>query len=665
MSPPHDVAVETPPPVARPSPAADAQCLSPGVAHLLGWAVVASVNQVLIARQGLSLPASLRLSHHAYDVGQLLAAGLLSFGLVELAHHLAARRGIPAIATWPRALVLGLACFAICLFTIRPDIANAAFRFRIPIRLALIGAALMFGLLLAAIPFLASALGRLTRALSLLVGLAGSVLNAFVLLGDYPAVHLLIAWFSAALIAEGVAGLLPAPKLARTPRRVLLGALVLLSLAAVVLPPSPAVLGRLYSLPSSVLPPFLAQLYPDQPGPSLELVHPRYLASPWFQGREQLPPVAPTRALVLPKPRSVVLLTVDALRADVVIKPEYLQRFPGFATLRKNCAYFLQARTAASSTRASLATMFTGRLHSQINYDLKRFEHRGPMLAELLTSAGVKTVSVPHEKRIRAAAGVGRGFATEIKDDLRVAGIIDKVMELIGPTETSFVFAHIGEPHAPYKGEGPRFERYLQEVGRVDKELLRLFEFLKESGRAKNTLLIVTADHGEGFGEHGVNYHSRIIYEEVARVPLVLCGPGIAGRDISQMVSLIDMAPTILDAFELPAPGTYMGQSLLGLAMGAKVSLERPIAINATRGLDGLYLHDGKKVIIDIHGKSVEVYDVNKDPGELENLVASPDPAVLSAIETTRLFFHQHRAALAREFPPSEAEAEALAQERD
>lgn len=663
MSIPHDLAVETEPRT-RPSPAAaGTNRLSPGVAHLLGWAVVACVNQVLIARQALSLPATLRLAHHGYDLGQLLAAGLLSFALVELARHIAARRDISSGAIWPRAVMLGLACFAVCLLTVRPDIANAAFRYRVPVWLALLGAALLFALLLAAIPFLATALGRATRAAGLLLGLAGSLLNALVLLGDYPAVHLLIGWFSATFIAEAVAGVLPAPKLARATQRVLLAALGSWGLAAVVLPPSPAVLGRLYSLPSSVLPPFLARLYPDQRGPSLELVHPRYLASPWFQPREQLPPVPPTRVLALPDPKSVVLLTVDALRADVVAKPEYLQRFPGFATLRKHCAYFLQARTAASSTRASLATMFTGRFHSQIRYDLKNFEHRGPMLAELLTRAGVKTVSLPHEKRIRAAAGVGRGFETEIQTHLRVDGIIDKVIELITPVEKSFVFAHIGEPHAPYKGEGPRFERYLQEVGRVDTELLRLFELLKESGRAKNTLLVVTADHGEGFGEHGVNYHSRIIYEEVARVPLILCGPGIAGRDVSQMVSLIDMAPTILDAFELPAPGTYMGQSLLGLATGAKVSLERPIAIHATRGLDGFYLPDGKKVIIDIYGKSVEVYDVNKDPGELENLVASPDPAVRSAIETTRLFFHQHRAALAREFPASEEEA--AAEERD
>src|SRR6185503_19931278 len=172
----------------------------------------------------------------------------------------------------------------------------------------------------------------------------------------------------------------------------------------------------------------------------------------------------------------------------------------------------------------------------------------GPRLPELLADAGIATVSLPRLGRISREAGVGRGFGTEIKQLFPAAELVDRIIALTkrfeGPT---FLYAHFGEPHAPYRGKGSLAQRYLQEVAKVDRELARLLQHLDESGLSKHTLLIVSADHGEAFGEHGAFNHATIVYEEVARIPLLVRGPGVVAREIEEPVTLLDIAPTILD----------------------------------------------------------------------------------------------------------------------
>lgn len=133
----------------------------------------------------------------------------------------------------------------------------------------------------------------------------------------------MLAWLSALLVAAAVEGEILRPKLKRLPQSVLVSVLLVSCLAAVSWPPSLAVLKRLYGLPSSALAPFIARLY-RQSGPVLHLVHRRYLASPWLQPRDALPARPASGALVLPAPRTVILLTIDALRADVVADRIYL-----------------------------------------------------------------------------------------------------------------------------------------------------------------------------------------------------------------------------------------------------------------------------------------------------------------------------------------------------
>jgi hypothetical protein len=633
-----------------------------GVSQLAGWGALALLNQLLLLFRGSPPPSSVRLLHHAYDAGQLLSAGVVSFLALELARRVADKLRIPERATLPRALALAFAVFVVSLLTVRSDVTNAAGRYRVPVLAVMLAAALFFALLLGATPFLNKAQGRVALGARLTLGLSLGIANAFLLPGNYPALHLMLAWLAALVIAAALDGILPAPKLARRWQLAVLGALALASLATLLRPPPQAVLGRLYSLPSAALAPFVARFYPEHPGPALELVRREFLVSPWFQDRSTLPPVPPSHKLTLSAPPIVILLTIDALRADVVSQAEHLARFPGFAALHEHCAYFSHARSSASSTRASLASVFSGQFYSQLRCDLFHFDHEGPRLPALLSAAGIRTVSLPRLNRLSIASGVGVGFQTEVIKAFNANSLVNQLIEYAETKSPSFFYAHFGEPHAPYQGKGSRFERYLQEVGRVDRALQRFFDHLKQSGLAQRTLLIVTADHGEGFAEHGVYDHARIIYEEVARVPLFLCGPRVVARSIAEPVSLVDLAPTILDTLGLGTPGVFMGQSLVDLALGGNKPLSRPIAISATHGLEAFYFRDGKKVLFNVPGKTVEVYDLNQDAAERVNLVGTPDPSVRSAVETARLFFHQHRLALARQ--GSRAEGEPAA-ERD
>jgi membrane-anchored protein YejM (alkaline phosphatase superfamily) len=268
----------------------------------------------------------------------------------------------------------------------------------------------------------------------------------------------------------------------------------------------------------------------------------------------------------------------------------------------------------------------------------------GPRLAELLTRAGVATVSLPRLQRISSESGVGRGFQKEIRRTFPANEVVDRIIDFSkGFDRRTFVYAHFGEPHAPYHGKGTPKQRYLQEIGRVDKALGRLLRHLDDSGLSTRTLVVISADHGEAFFEHGVGNHATIVYEEVARIPLLVRGPGVVARPIDEPVTLLDITPTILDLFGLPAPGAFMGQSLSPLLAGKTQRLERPIAICSARGHEALYVPGGTmKVIFDDDRHTIETYDLASDAGELTNLVDRADPKVQTAVEIAKRFFDVH-----------------------
>jgi len=177
---------------------------------------------------------------------------------------------------------------------------------------------------------------------------------------------------------------------------------------------------------------------------------------------------------------------------------------------------------------------------------------------------------------------------------------------------------------------------YLAEIAYVDAGIGELIARLKELGLYDETLIILNADHGEGFGEHGFWYHGSTVFDEMCLVPLIVKPPRSRERnkEVRGVVRNIDVVPTILDYCGLEAPAAWDGQSL------------RPfIETDRTPGLPGVtetqvgkkshlmaLRHAGHKLIYDVQSDKVWLYDLQADPGETTSIL--PD-STLAGLDTT------------------------------
>jgi len=154
----------------------------------------------------------------------------------------------------------------------------------------------------------------------------------------------------------------------------------------------------------------------------------------------------------------------------------------------------------------------------------------------------------------------------------------------------------------------------------TDHEIGLLLQGLKERHLYDDALIIVTADHGEEFRDHGRFLHEQI-YDELVHVPLLIKLPhGRAGRTVESEVQTIDLAPTILEIAGVSAPQSWQGRSLLPLLDG---SSEAPRPAYATSTVIGRAVRTRQwKLIQNTQGKNAELYDLTPDPGEHRNLLA-------------------------------------------
>jgi hypothetical protein len=623
-------------------------------AQLLSWLVLVLLNQVLILVTLPAAPGKVRALHHAYDAGLLLVPGLLSWLAVRAVELGRARFGMPLKGRLIQALLLGASVLAVGLLTGSGDVSNLSERTEYPQWALTLGLALVFAVVLGATRFIPQRSHPAWRGAQASLGIALAVLNGLNLPNDYFACHLMGAWLAALLIARALQGL----RLAAWGRRTELLAVGLTALASalsLVVPAKGDVRVRLYELPSSVLPPLLSGLLADEQRLEVELVPKRYRDSAWFRDRRDARQVAPTRAIVPGKPPIVLFFTIDAFRADLLEDNEHRKSLPELVRLRSVSSYFTRARSPTASTLTTMSTVFAGKYYSQMQWNRSNSKHPliepTPRFPELISSAGIHTLLVAGSQgRLSGSYGVGVGFKKEVNVPRAkpATGNVDAIiaeLEQIGDAPL-FVYAHFIEPHMPYDLAGKKgtpFERYLREVALVDRQLKRLRRFLEERGLAERTYLIVTADHGEAFGEHGTTAHARTVYEEAVHVPFFFYLPGREPRELDVQVSGIDVGPTVLDLFNLPTPGFWMGQSLLPVVAGTARKLERPIAIDTGRYVQALCFDDGRKVIFNRPQHTTEVFDLKQDPKELTNLAASEAPRIKEAIQIGEFFFSKIR----------------------
>jgi arylsulfatase A-like enzyme len=142
---------------------------------------------------------------------------------------------------------------------------------------------------------------------------------------------------------------------------------------------------------------------------------------------------------------------------------------------------------------------------------------------------------------------------------------------------------------------------------------------IDEHGLRDRTVLIVSSDHGEGFGEHGLYFHNKSLYEVMVHVPLLVQLPERKARTVHAHVSMMDIGPTVLDLFGVPTPGYFMAESLVPLLAGENPPADRPILMEKPTEF-ALLFPDGVKVMLKTRPVSEEIYDLSNDPDEENDL---------------------------------------------
>ncbi len=303
-------------------------------------------------------------------------------------------------------------------------------------------------------------------------------------------------------------------------------------------------------------------------------------------GRGQTAPPTGTRAA-----RSVVLITIDTLRADHVgAYGDAGASTPTLDALAREGARFDKAWAAAPITLTSHASLLSGRYppghrarHNGIEVD-----QSVPTLATALQSAGFATGAFVSAFPLDRRFGLPHGF--DVYDDELPRGTDGRPLNerpgaetasraiawlLAHRTDRFFLWVHFFEPHAPYGDAAsgrPALTRYDEEITTADREAGRVLAALGDA--AGSTLVIAAADHGEAFGEHGEIGHSIFVYDTTLRVPLIMRGPGVpAGRVIADDVSLVDVAPTVVTLLGVTAmdtDGRSLAPALGGAALDAR-----------------------------------------------------------------------------------------------
>jgi arylsulfatase A-like enzyme len=361
-------------------------------------------------------------------------------------------------------------------------------------------------------------------------------------------------------------------------------------------------------------------------------------------------------------------LTVDTLRFDLGFTRmgAAARLSPRLDELSKRCTVYDRAYALASYTSKSLAPMLIGKYASETARTFEhfdRFHKTETFLQERVQARGHRTVSAQaYWYFFLKGYGFERGWdhidqeaapkAIAVDGDASVTGekLADRTIAQLALLDQHkgrfFAWAHWVDPHSEYVphaefdfGASAR-ERYDGEVAYVDHQLGRVLDALAGRPYANRTAIIVTSDHGEAFGEHGMIRHGFELWEELVRVPLLVCLPGGQGRHIAQARSAIDVAPTILELLDVPAlAGELSGVSLLS-DLSATAPQQRPVLIDMPRGPNNQERRafiSGTHKLITSAGRVIGLYDLASDPGEKTDL--SSDEALSERLKTEQKAF--------------------------
>jgi arylsulfatase A-like enzyme len=390
----------------------------------------------------------------------------------------------------------------------------------------------------------------------------------------------------------------------------------------------------------------------------------------------------------------VVLVVIDTLRRDHLSAYGYAKpTSPRLAELAKSSFVFDHAIAASSWTEPSTASLLTGLYPPRHGaHEYARVPAAATLLSEVLHAAGWKTGGVSGNPNASPQFGFDQGFDSfefsgneEAREYPDVAELVAKARAFLqqarasAPAAPRFCYLHVMNVHGPYRAPPQYRARFVETPcedfpfqNEIWKEILRkghlerrkdvtpaklhdltarydgaiaytdeviggfVGELLSGDG-GKNTLVVVTADHGEELFDHGGFGHGFTLHHEVVDVPLLIRLPGGegGGARIADSVSLVDVAPTLLD--ELGLLGTQPdgkfgdGLSLLPLLKGGKIERDAPIVAQVERGKQGkafLLEQWPLRLILTGHDYAgredvLELFDEVADPEERRDLLAN------------------------------------------
>ncbi|MEW6363889.1 MAG: sulfatase-like hydrolase/transferase [Acidobacteriota bacterium] len=351
-----------------------------------------------------------------------------------------------------------------------------------------------------------------------------------------------------------------------------------------------------------------------------------------------------------PERPNIVLVTIDTIRADRLGCYGYTTaRTPTLDRIAADGIRFRTAFAPVPLTLPSHATMMTGQIppsHSVHDNAASRLGHDVPVVPETLAAAGYATAAFVSGFPLDRRFGLSRGFHTY--DDRFPRGrpgrvpYVERTADRTTDAAASwlataqspfFLWVHYFDPHAPYEPPGAYSDTgtaYDGEIAFVDEELARLLDALDR----QTTIVIVAGDHGESLGEHREDTHGLFVYDSTLRVPLLIAGPGIRARVVGGAALLTDLAPTILKLAGCDIPGAMTGRLLLD-PLPARATYAESLFGHLNCGWAPLYsLRDGRWKLIE--APSVELYDLETDPGEMNNVAGEQVAAVRSLREQLR-----------------------------
>lgn len=354
-------------------------------------------------------------------------------------------------------------------------------------------------------------------------------------------------------------------------------------------------------------------------------------------------------AQVKPAP-NVIVITIDTLRADHLgCYGDKQIRTPNIDALAAEGVRFERAFTPVPVTLPAHTVIFTGTypmLSGMHDFSGNKLNPSQPTLASVLKQHGYTTGAVIGSAVLDSRFGLNRGFdfyydhfdfnrlqESNLEEMERPGNVVaDVALDWLGKNHRNkfFLWMHLYDPHYPYRPPAPYNEQYKNrpydgEIAFADVQVGRLIAFLRANGLYRNTLIVLTGDHGESLGEHGEKTHGFFIYNATLHVPVIIHLPGSStARVVSQMVSLADLTPTVLAVLKFDVPSQAQGMNLLPL-MDPKKSQEAR-NLYAETFLPRLHFNWSELRAVEtekyqfIDAPKPELYDLSKDPGETQNL---------------------------------------------